>query len=358
MGSVEVLVGLRPEEFQRWERLCQDIPHADVYFSPQYAQIYERKGDGAAHCFIYRSANGLVLYPFLLRRINDLALFHDVEECWDIITPYGYGGPLYSSTDETSLPQLIGGFLKSFHAYCHEHRIISEFTRLHPLLNNDQIFPRSNKVFHHETVYIDLRQSERDLWKEIRKGHKSSIKKALRFTVDVIRDEERKHIKGFHKLYIDSMRRQQASSWYFLPLSFFEDTLELLGRHASLFVALHDGKVVTAAIFLHYGDYIHYHFSGSDADSLHLCANHLLIYEVAKWAQQQGVKYFHLGGGLQVNDGLFMFKSGFSGKRVPFYTYRRIHDSACYQRLLQRKLESERHTGSEVDEEFFPRYRA
>lgn len=357
-GRSEVLTRSHREDFQRWRHLCQDIPGTDIYFSPQYAQIYERAGNGAAHCFVYRSADGLVLYPFLLCRINDVPLFQNVKECWDIITPYGYGGPLYSSTDEASLPQLIRGFLDSFHRYCHEHRIVSEFARLHPLLDNHQIFPRSNKVFHHETVYIDLQQSEQDLWKGIRKGHKSSIKKALRFQVKVVRDEDRKYIKQFHKVYIETMRRQQASPSYFFPLSFFEDTLQLLGQHASLFVGLHDTKVVTAAIILHYGDYVHYHLSGSDVDSLHLCGNHLLIYEVAKWAQQQGVKYFHLGGGLQPNDNLYMFKSGFSNKRAPFYTYRCIHDSALYQQFVQRKLEDERLSGGAVDEEFFPLYRA
>ena len=358
MSSIELLVASRVDEFKRWECLCHDIPGVDAYFLPQYAQIYEHQGDGVAHCFVYRSAEGTVLYPFLLRCINDLETFRDFEECWDITTPYGYGGPLYLSTDEDSLPRLRDGFLKSFHKYCREHRVVSEFARLHPLLGNHQILPDSNKVFHHETVYIDLRRSEQDIWREIRKGHKSSIKKALHSQVKVVRDENRKYIEQFHKLYIATMRRQQASPSYFFPISFFEDTLGLLGQHASLFVALHDEKVTTAAVILRYGDYVHYHFSGSDADSLYLCANHLLIYEVAKWAKQQGAKFFHLGGGLQPNDSLFVFKSGFSSKRAPFYTYRRVHDSACYQQLVQRKLENEKLSGSVADEGFFPRYRA
>ena len=358
MAQSEVLIESRQRDVQHWEHLCQAIPGADVYFLPQYAQIYERKGDGVVNCFVYRSTSGLVLYPFLLRRINDISPFHDVEECWDITTPYGYGGPLYTSSDEASLLQLRDGFLETFHAYCRENRIVSEFARLHPLLGNHQILPESSKVFHHETVYIDLQQSEQDLWKGIRKGHKSSIKKALRFQVKVVRDEDRKYIKQFHKLYTDTMRRQQASPSYFLPLSFFENTLALLRQHASLFVALHNGEAVTAAIILHYGEYVHYHFSGSDVDSFHLCANHLLIYEVAKWAREQGAKFFHLGGGLQPDDSLFMFKSGFSSKRALFYTYRRIHDPDCYQRLVQRKLEDERLSGSVADEGFFPRYRA
>jgi len=359
-GVYEVLIGSQMRDFWRWQDLSQKIPHADVHFLPQYAQIYERRGDGTAHCFVYRSANGLVLHPFLMRRVNDMSLFYDIDECWDITTSYGYGGPLYRLSGNGSLARLSQGFLKSFHTHCLEHRIVSEFARLHPLLDNQQLLPDENKVFHHETLYIDLQQSEEDLWKGIRKGHKSSIKKAVRFQVKVVRDEDREYVQEFHKLYIETMRRQEASPSYFLPLSFFEDTLKLLGQYASLFVGLHDARVVTAAIILHYGDYAHYHFSGSDVDSLHLCSNHLLLYKVAKWAQQQGAKFFHLGGGLQPNDNLFMFKSGFSNKRAPFYTYRRIHDPGLYQRLVQRKLEDEelsRGRGT-VGEKFFPRYRA
>lgn len=354
----EVLVGSEQGDFQRWEALWRGIPHADIYFSPHYAQIYERNGDGHARCFVYRSDNCTAIYPFLLRRINDLEPFRNLEECRDIATPYGYGGPLCSICDETLLPQLMSKFLKAFHEYCRGNRIVSEFARLHPFLGNHRFLPNSHTVFHHKTVYIDLRQSERELWKDIRKGHRSSIKKALRFQVKIIRDEDWKYLKQFHKLYTETMRRQQASPSYFFPLNFFQDTLELLGQHASLFVALHNGKIIAAAIFMHYDGYIHYHFSGSDADSLHLCANHLLIYDVAKWAQQRGVQFFHLGGGLQPDDSLFMFKSGFSNKRAPFYTYRRIHDSALYHQLVKRKLEGERLSRGAIDEEFFPRYRA
>jgi hypothetical protein len=358
MGSVEVLVGLRPEEFRRWEDLCQNIPHADVYFLPQYAQIYERKGDGTAHCFVYCSADGMVLYPFLLRRVNDLALFHDVEECWDITTPYGYGGPLYSSIDEASLPQLVRGFLENFHTYCREQRIVSEFARLHPLLDNHRILPRPNKVLHHETVWMDLEQSDEQLWKGLRQNHRRNIRKAITAGVDILLNMEFTYLKEFYSLYIETMRRNQAAPYYFFPYSFFEDTVGLLGEHVSLFVALHDGKIISASLFTVYGDFIQYHFSGTNAIGLHLGAFPLLVYEAAKWAREQGAKFFHLGGGLQQDDSLFMFKSGFSNKRAPFYTYRRIHDSVFYQQLVQKKLEDERLSRAEVDKEFFPRYRA
>lgn len=358
MSKIEVLSGSDLQDIERWEHLLEEIPRADVYFLPQYAGIYVRKGDGTSHCFVYQSDDGIVLYSFLLRRINDIRIFQDFDECYDITTPYGYGGPIYFSANESSLHRLIKNFLKSFHSYCCDHHIVSEFARLHPLFGNHQVMPNSNKVFHHETVFIDLQQDEDNLWKGIRKGHKSCIKKALRFNVEVIRDQSLNYISEFYNLYIATMKRQQASPFYFFPLSFFQDTLESLRKYSSLFVALHEAKVATASIFLHCGEFIHYHFSGSDSDSLHLCSNHLLIYKVAKWAQQKGIKYFHLGGGLRPEDNLFTFKSGFSEKRSPFYTYRYIHLHDIYQKLVRLKLESLRASSDIVDEEFFPRYRA
>jgi len=338
------------------------MPDADVYFLPQYARVYERKGDGKAHCFAYHSKDGMILYPFLLRRINDLGEFADSEACWDIATPYGYGGPLWQLAGEGSVESLGAGFLKAFHAYCIEHRIVSEFVRLHPLLENGRILAKANITRRHQTVCLDLDMPESEIWRGIRKGHKSSIKKGLQLQVRVIRDEDLEHVEQFFNLYNDTMKRRGAAPGYFFPLSFFTDTLTMLSQHASLFVALHGERIATAAIFLHYDKYIHYHFSGSDASLGHLCANHVLIHDVAMWARERGASLFHLGGGLQPDDGLYLFKSGFSNKRATFCTYECIHDRAQYEQLVS-KLESHtEHMGedpSDLKEDgFFPQYRA
>lgn len=220
------------------------------------------------------------------------------------------------------------------------------------------MLPESRKVFHHETVYIDLRSGDEVVWSSIRKGHRSSIKKAVKSGVKIICDEEVRWLGSFYEFYLATMRRQRASLAYFFPASFFEHTLRLLGRHASLFVAKHEEKVMSVAILLQYGDYVHYHFSRSDTCGLPLCANHLLVYEAAWWAQNGGAKNLHLGGGLTANDNLFMFKSGFSPRRGRFYTYRRVHDPEAYARLVQMKIERETEDEARSAAGFFPRYRA
>ena len=321
--------------------------------------MYERKGDGLAHCFVYHSADGLVLYPFLLRRIDDLPQFRGIEKCWDTTTPYGYGGPLWRLSAKGSLQALGSGFLVAFHSYCSKHKIVSEFARLHPLIGNDHLLPAARVTQRHETVVLDLDQPDSEIWRGIRKGHRSSIKKGLRSKVDVVHDEKLAYLDIFFRLYTETMERQGGAASYFLPLDFFSNTLTMLGDHASLFVAMHEEEVATAAIFLRYGDFVHYHFSGADADLRHLCANHVLIHEVAKWARARGAKTFHLGGGLGQDDNLFLFKSGFSRRRTMFHTYACIHDPARYKGLVEKREESSAcGEASKGKHQFFPQYRA
>ena len=359
MRDSEVLVAGNAIDRERWRGICQNLPNSDVYYLPEYALIYERNGDGVARCFVHKSDHGVVLYPFLLRPIDDSALPATIGRGWyDTSTPYGYGGPLVVPRDLPGSTQLVQGFLAAFHSYCAETKVVSEFARLHPLLTNQQYLPGEDTVLHHETVFLNLHRSEEKLWTDVRKGHRSSIKKAERSHVKVEIEDSLDSLRTFFDLYAETMRRQGASAWYFLSPSFFDDTLRLLSDHAFLFVARHEGAVVSAAIFMQYNNYAQYHFAASATDSLHLCANHLLIWEAARWARGRGANYLHLGGGVSPHDALFTFKSGFSSLRANFYTYRKIHDPTCYERLVYEESSLRTRNGINLKEGFFPQYRA
>ncbi len=355
-GEYQVLVGARPEEFQQWERLCQGLPLTDVYFLPQYSLIFERLGHGVAHCFVYRSAHGLVLYPFLLRRINDLQLFQSEEQMWDITSPYGYGGPLFCPIGETPSPELVAGFHRAFESYCQGNQIVSEFARLHPLMrNHEAVGPWT--VFQQNTIYLSLTQSHESLWNGLRENHRRNIKKAMRLGVEISWDTRGEHLEQFYTLYVETMRRRQAASFYFFPMEFFRSTLDLLGDSAFLGVARFQGRVVAGALFLRHNGFLHYHFGGSQEESLELGANHLLFYQAAVWGQEHGSRYFHLGGGLKPDDSLYLFKAGFSKQTAPFYTLRRVHNPNTYNRLTVLRQDYERANGVQGDDGFFPRYR-
>ena len=49
---------------QYWSRLSEN--RRDIYFSPDYYEIYEKKGDGIAKCFVFEKGDDFLLYPFRL----------------------------------------------------------------------------------------------------------------------------------------------------------------------------------------------------------------------------------------------------------------------------------------------------
>ena len=85
-----------------------------------------------------------------------------------------------------------------------------------------------------------------------------------------------------------------------------------------------------------YGNYFHYHLSGSKKDALRLSPNNLLLWEAIQYAQKHGYKKMHFGGGLSdsTEDNLFKFKSRFSKNYADFYIGKRIHNQEVYKILI------------------------
>jgi len=349
-------------DFKEWERLCLSAPHCDIYFFPQYVKIYELNGEGEGYCFVYyKSKNSYVLLPFIKRDINELDIFKDLKETfYDIISPYGYGGPFIVNNGKINDERFKDGFLEEFNKFCIGSSIITEFCRLHPILENYKFLTGKLDIQkRNETVYIDITQEINAIWKDIRKGHKSSIKKARKNNVEIIEDKTFEYLEDFLKLYYLTMNKRGAKSYYYFPRALFKNTIKFLNGNVKLFIARYNSKIISASLFMHYGDYIHYHFSSSDPDYLHLCANNLLIYKVALWAKEKGFKFFHLGGGVDApEDSLFRFKSGFSNNRSTFFTYNRVYNKSVYEFLCKKKIEHEKQNNIQnINIDYFPIYR-
>ncbi len=62
----------------------------DIYFEPNYGKLYEKIENGNCEVFRYSSAFGNVYHLFIKReipvRVNN-------KTYYDLVTPYGYGGP-------------------------------------------------------------------------------------------------------------------------------------------------------------------------------------------------------------------------------------------------------------------------
>jgi hypothetical protein len=360
---------LTTEYRTQWRLLVDSAQCRDVFFAPEYIIPFERHSGETAQLFVFGDDENYIAYPFFLRRINDLSFYgalplDDETVYFDIVSPYGYSGPLPQVVDKNCEWDLWQSFLSTFHGYCRDSNIISEFARLNPFVSNHrQLQELTDGVqASNQITVLDLTRSEEELWRGFNRGNRSNINKAKRSGVEVRKHSDRDAVERFYELYLGTMARNRADRWYDFSLGLFIDHFEMLDDRISLFCAHYEGEIVAAASFLHDGDVVHYFLGGSHRDYFSMRPNNLLMYEVILWAKGQGYQCFNLGGGY--DEGLARFKNAFSKQSTDFYVYRTIHDAFTYDALCRRHEAfasgTPRHDSGQAEEnhDYFPRYRA
>jgi lipid II:glycine glycyltransferase (peptidoglycan interpeptide bridge formation enzyme) len=348
----EVLSYQDPGEREKWRAVCQSFKDMDIFYYPEYVYLFELKGDGKAQCFVYYDENGIVISPFLKRQINEVECFSALSDnIMDISSPYGYAGYLRNH-DQVDMNK----FYEIFKDYCKKNNVVSEFIRFHPLIDNLSYSPveiASHKV--NETVIINLSLTPEEIWQNLTPSCRNKVRKARKAELAVVQDKQFENLDKFHKLYTNTMERLGAQQYYFFPLEWFYSLVELLENDVALFHTRWENTIIMSGLFLLSDQYIHYYLSGSDYGLSHLPANNLLLFEVALWAKNRGINFFHLGGGSQPKDNLFKFKASFSPLRASYHIGKVIHSSEIYKHLCGIRSSVGKSGADEKD--FFPAYR-
>lgn len=336
----------------KWAEACRQVGVDDIYYQYGYLAMVSANGDGDPKMAWFRGEFGSVIYPFLERPI----LISGVDTgLRDISSPYGYGGPCVQSGARDRAHLLVEWFYREFHAYCLERRIVSEFIRFHPLLNNARYAKDFLPVTAvRETVSVDLEVPLEEIWERSLHGRaRTAVRKARKVGVTT-RIAGNDGMSTFTRLYEGTMDRLEADSYYYFREAYFGHLQALTSSAGVVLEACYEGRVIAAIVLLHGSLFAHYHLSGSDAAYRATQANSLLLWEAIKWAKNRGLSRLHLGGGYSgTDDALFRYKSGFSPIRSTFSVGKVIHDQENYQALTNRIM-----GGHQASVPFFPAYRA
>lgn len=319
-------------EMSDWESYLLRLPFAqqDVYYSPSYYSLYQSNGDGEARCFIYEEGDKIALYPFLINPITPLGYTLD-KEYYDIQGAYGYNGIVTSCKDN--------GFIKRYHEcfdrYCQDNDIIAEFSRFHPLLNNQELAsPQMKTIYSRHTVKLDLSPSLDDIWmNSFSYKNRNVIRKAEKDGVTIVESDD---YEMFRELYNQTMRNVNAEDFYFFPQRYYDEFKDFFGKNVMLCFAMYDGKPIAGSMFMFSNDYAHYHLSGRDKDYYKIAANNLVLWYGIQRAKERGCKWFHFGGGTtgEDDDHLLHFKHNFSKEDGDFWIGKRVHNQEIYNEVV------------------------
>ncbi len=321
----------------------------DIYFDKNFGKLYEEIENAKATVFEFESSSGKIRHQFMMREIPD------IEGYYDIITPYGYGGPLIiECTGDRAV--LAEEFAEVFGKYCDENKIVSEFVRFHPIVNNQTDFRNMYEtVYMHNTVGTDIANHNDPVQEEFSKSCRKNIRQAINKGVTCRITESPENLNTFIPIYYDTMDRDKASDYYYFPKSYFETCLKYYRENILLVEAFYEGQVIAAGFYFVYNGILQTHLSGTRKEFLFLSPAYMLRYTAANWAKENGIYVIHHGGGTDNSseNSLYRFKKQFTkGTEFGFYIGKKIWNEKIYNELCVQK------NVNRDTVEYFPQYRA
>lgn len=175
-------------------------------------------------------------------------------------------------------------------------------------------------------MQLDLHPSEDDLLGGFKPKWRYNIRLAEKKGVRVKADCSREDLAVFYKLYKVTAERDRFIP---RPLSYFEALWDVLvpQGYGKLFLTFYEGVPLSGAFDFVFGDRAWYVYGASSSEHRNLMPNHLMQWEMIKWAKSLACRWYDFRGvsprrGVSEEDdhlqGLNRFKEGFSPRYVEY----------------------------------------
>jgi hypothetical protein len=323
------LVEVEPE---RWDALVRGLGVSDVYYRRGFVEASAALAGGTPTLLHLPGDAGHVLFPCVVR-----------EDPVDVVTPYGYGGPLAVGDRPPATD-----FAPAYQGWCERRGALSSFVVFHPLFGNDgsEVAAGFHRIPMTGTVAWAL---EGDVFAAMHRHHRRVVRRACADGLEAAVEPAPGEIDAFVEVYEQTMRRREASPFYFFGDAYWD----ALVRDVPLVrVDVRACGTLLAGV-LGMGDppWLHYHLGGTADAGLRSGASHLALYSLAAWGRDHGFRTLHLGGGAGGrDDSLLEYKRRFAPDGlIAASVGKAVHDPDRYRRL----------SGGPVDwDGFFPAYRA
>lgn len=320
----------------------------DIYFDENYGKLYEKVEKGEACVFECSTENGTIINQYIKREIP---IKLDDNTYYDIVTPYGYGGPYIKEC--INKEQLLKDYEEQFAKHCVDNNIVAEFVRFHPIYKNHEDFKiMYNATFNRCTLATNL-ELDNPVQDEFSKSCRKNIRQALNKGVTYRVTENPTNVDVFKDIYYSTMDRNNATEYYYFDDEYFNNILKYFPKNVLLVEAIYEEKTIACGLYFKVGTTIHIHLSGTLTEYLFLSPAYILRYATTLWGKENGYKLIHHGGGRTAaeDDSLYTFKKGFAQiSRCEFYLGKKIWNSDIYDNLCKVK-------GISKEIDYFPAYR-
>ncbi|HZK04663.1 MAG TPA: GNAT family N-acetyltransferase [Actinomycetaceae bacterium] len=322
----------------------------DPYFTLGHLEANESVEGGIATTFAFDGPEGRVDHAFILRPIPGRGAREDL---YDIISPYGFGGPRLFPAPGADPAALVAAFGSRFAEFCESRGIVSEFVRFHPFETQAELFAGIYDVdLLRPTVYTDLTGEgvfEREFSKTARRRFRRNARSGV--TTRIV--EKPRSLEEFKRVYRMTMDRNDANAFYRFEDEYFEALTTKMSDQVVVAEARYEGTTIAAELCLVGAGRIHSHLQGTDSRFRDMSPAYSLAGAILEWGIEKNMTLIHHGGGLTNSreDPLYLHKRSFGTGEADFYVGRRVWIPEHYEELCAA------HGVDPSDTSFFPAYR-
>lgn len=331
---------------KRWQEFIVQSRQHDIYHTQTY-HLLQKEGDPLL--FVAQYDHDFLALPLILRKINQ-------TDFRDFTSSYGYAGPVSNLDFEDLKPEMFAYFRSELNQYFKERKIVTAFSRLHPIIVGDKLFENFGIVRNiKDMVAIDLGLPWEEQEKQYRESHKRKIRQLREKKGYLVREaNSEEELRDFVGIYKENMKRVNASINYFFDYDYFYELLHNKSFSSKLLLAIKNGEIAAGSVFTIAGKIMQYHLNGTKERYLQEAPMKVIIDEARLIGNQLGLEYLHLGGSVGdiETDSLYYFKAGFSDTRFRFRVWQYVADEKAYDYLNQ-LFETHSKTSN-----YFPLYRA
>jgi predicted N-acyltransferase len=119
---------------------------------------------------------------------------------------------------------------------------------------------------------------------------RKNIKRSVREGVRLFEAETFDHIREFHRIYINTMIRTDASGQYHFSLGYFLRLFDEMRNQVRFTMAAWNGRIVGAILYTHDDDNIYSYSGGADSAFQQMRPSNAIVYDVVRWGAFHGKK--------------------------------------------------------------------
>ncbi len=316
-------------EKDRWNSYIKKSFIYDFYHTWYYNSLDK---SGEPFLFIHEIDSAFVAIPLIKRAI-------DKSEYFDCTSVYGYSGPISNMPFRSLTKDLIEGFKEAFLNFMRSENIVSVFSRLHPIINQEILLECLGGIYNNgKTVVVDLTLPIEEQRHRYRKAIRQKVNQLRRRGYVVREATTDEEVSSFVKIYNENMVKVNASSYYFFDDEYFFRLLRADDFESKLILAYYNDEITSGGLVTLSNNIMQFHLAATSNNYLKEGPMKLLFDEACLIGRNLGMEFLHLGGGVGgKEDSLYNFKTGFSDVHLNFTTWRFIANLSVYNSLVEQR---------------------